>query len=130
MSRIQIPAQCVKNPAHDVWVGWDSPLESYFGQVYDREIQASTDPDDERDPVIFWCGASSVGEIKTVSELDSVMRDYCTIPETIAAELLDDYANRSTPSPLQVWGRSIGGPDYVVRDGKTYDAYSGQEIEL
>jgi hypothetical protein len=108
MSRIQIPAEFVRKDAHEVWVGWDSPFESFFGQVYDVLENHYDDPDeDERDPIVFWCGTTS-HEIKTVSELDKVMSDYCTIPEMIAQQLMDDYNNRTEPTALQRWGREFG----------------------
>lgn len=95
MSRIQIPAVDVKNPEHEVWVGYDSPLETYFGQVFDAFEN------------IFWCGASGVGEIQTIDELEKVLEPYCNLSLRIKTELHADYLNRTEPSALQRWGRTL-----------------------
>jgi hypothetical protein len=103
MSRIQIPAEDVLNDAHVVWVGWDSPLESFFGQVYDvleNHYGSGLPQDGPDDPVIFWAGTSCVGEIPTVPILVDVMSPYCKISSEVQTQLLADYNNRTTPTPL------------------------------
>jgi hypothetical protein len=98
MSRVQIPDNFTKGGL-EVFVGWDNPLETFFGQVYDRSKP-------EAEQIIYWIGLQ-VGEIPTVSELDDRMKNFCTIPETIAAELVDAKRDRTEPTPLQRFMREL-----------------------
>jgi len=49
MNRHEIPA---KNPVHQVFVGWDHPLLTFFVQVYDR-IKLDDDVAETYDPVVL-----------------------------------------------------------------------------
>lgn len=98
MGRIQISAEAISNPNHTVVVGWDSPLETFFAQVFDY---TETD-DDDCDPIIEWIGISA-GEIPTVNMLADMLEPYCFISPEIASQLQKDYENRTEPTALQKW---------------------------
>lgn len=98
MSRIQIPSEAVSNPNYTVVVGWDSPLETFFAQVYDY---SDTD-DDDCDPLIEWIG-TEVNEIGSVEMLADMIEPYCYMPPGVANQLQEDYNNRTEPTELQKW---------------------------
>ena len=54
-------------------VGYDAPLDTYFGQVIDLE----TDNDTER--MVLWVG-TSVHEITGVERLSELVAPYATLP--------------------------------------------------
>lgn len=55
-------------------VGWDPPLETFFGQVYKTDEEGRVDVyeegGEEKDGTIHWVGATS-HEIPTIDELES-----------------------------------------------------------
>jgi hypothetical protein len=83
MSHYKITA---KNPQHEVHVGWDTMLISFFGQVRDTTIE---EDDDERDPIIHWVGTSPP-QILSVPDLAKAMRQYANIPAEIQLKLYAD----------------------------------------
>jgi hypothetical protein len=75
-------------PHLKVIVGWDPPLQTFFGQVHDLQPQ---DPDDN--PVL-WVGAGPP-QLISVAELEEALKDYCTIsPELRATLEADEAADR------------------------------------
>jgi hypothetical protein len=92
MSRYQIPAQ---DPRFDVVVGWDSPLATFFCQVFDT----TTDADDDTS-CVFWEG-SEVQSIPTLDALHAHIRPFATIPEATCAQLRRDQEHATPRSPLQ-----------------------------
>lgn len=76
MSRHLIMA--LNSNEHMIWVGWDSPLGTYFGQVFNRNTS-------EGDKSIYWVG-TEINEIKTTSELRRRLATYAQLsPETVVA---------------------------------------------
>jgi hypothetical protein len=71
------------NPKLVCYVGWDQPLMTYFGQVYDPMIQ----DDDER--IIHWVG-TSLGELYEIDELQRAMSRFALIPHSMRITLHGD----------------------------------------
>lgn len=82
MSRHAIPG---KNPAHDVVVGWDPPLQTYFCIILDP----SKDEDDGGYTVL-WVGADRPREVVTAVELQDKVRGFAIIPQDVFAQLMAD----------------------------------------
>ena len=80
MSRRDIPARAA---GHTVFVGWDRPLQSFFGQVYDERR------DEEENP-IFWIGADRPGQVGAVDELAAAIAPYAEITPAMRRTLQDD----------------------------------------
>lgn len=99
MARIQISAEDVSNPNHEVFVGYDSPFESYFAQVYDQTLSEDENP-------VYWVG-TEVREIKSIYNLAIMLEPFCTLSEDMRAKLKADFDNRTEPTALQKWGRSL-----------------------
>ena len=91
MSRYQILAI---HPNHEAFVGWDSPMTTFFVQVFDRSIE---DPDDQ---LLLWFGDEDRA-IPTLQQLQEMIADYATIPTNILTQLEADYDQPWAASPLQ-----------------------------
>lgn len=100
MSRHEIPA---KRADVIVSVGWDSPLQTYFAQVEQK------DPSDEDEGILLWVGGSPK-EIQTPEALAGALAAYADLSaETIAALRADFVADLDrAPTPLQ--RRRLGLP--------------------
>jgi hypothetical protein len=81
MSRHRIPGL---NPNLEIYVGWDHPLLTFFGQVYDPAIKEGED-----DPIIYWVGTSP-RKIYRVEDLVRVMRRYAEIDPDMQSTLYFD----------------------------------------
>jgi hypothetical protein len=81
MSRHLIPSL---NSNHEVYVGWDHPLLTYFGQVYDLSIEE----EDER--LVYWIGADPGQHIYEIEELAVRMRKYADISNEMRVTLYGD----------------------------------------
>jgi hypothetical protein len=81
MSRHQIPA---RDPNHEVIVGWDRPLQTFFVQVYDKRKKGT---DDE---LIMWCGASRPRELYEVEDVRRVVGQYAELTADMASTLYGD----------------------------------------
>jgi hypothetical protein len=79
LSRHRIPGL---NAKHEVWVGWDRPLGSFFGQVYDPGR-------DEDDTIIHWVGAVPPW-LREVSFLVAAMKPYAELTTAMQRRLFDD----------------------------------------
>jgi hypothetical protein len=79
MSRHQIPGL---DPRHEVWVGWDRPLMTYFGQVYDHSRTEEENP-------ILWVG-TNWREISGISTLARHMDPYAELSQDIRMVLFAD----------------------------------------
>ena len=86
-------------PAHDattaVIVGWDPPLQTFFGQV----MQPVTSVDED-DTCVVWVGTQPQ-EIPTVAQLCTHLHPYADIPVTMQARLTRDQASSPPPTALQ-----------------------------
>ena len=57
------------NPRHLVYVGWDPPLSTYFGQVYDPARGEDENP-------IYWIGTDRPAQFPEVAELVKAMEKH------------------------------------------------------
>lgn len=80
MSRHSIPAI---NLDYEVIVGWDRPLQTFFGQVRDPMV-------DEEKEIIYWIGADYPGQIPEVADLVRAMMPYAEIVPAMQAALHQD----------------------------------------
>lgn len=82
MSRHTIPGI---NPDHDVVVGWDPPLQTYFAIV----IDPTKDEEDEAyNPL--WLGADRYEEIDRVYDLVEKVKPYANVPPEVRRQLVID----------------------------------------
>jgi hypothetical protein len=93
MSRYIIPASTTQ---YHVVVGWDPPLATFFGEVWDPTVP---DEDDET-ACILWAGAA-LGALPTVDALQACLQAYATIPAAVVAQLQQDGATPTPRTPLQ-----------------------------
>jgi hypothetical protein len=86
--------------AHDatlvVTVGWDPPLQTFFGQVMHPAASAEQD-----DTCVLWVGTQPQ-EIPTVAQLWPHLHPYADIPLPLHARLTRDQASSPPPTALQV----------------------------
>lgn len=87
MSRHTIPG---KNPSHDVVVGWDPPLQTYFAIILDP-----TKDEEDKGYTVLWVGADRPMEIDRVSNLVAAISRYAIVPKDIVRQLVIDR-NRDT----------------------------------
>jgi hypothetical protein len=92
MSRYSIPAYETR---YHVVVGWDPPLETFFGQVF---VPAATADDD--DACVLWVGGA-LRALPTVAVLQACLRGYATIPPDVVVQLQQDGATPTPRTPLQ-----------------------------
>jgi hypothetical protein len=72
MSRHEIPAIY---PDHKIVVGWDHPLLTYFGIVYNTAKEAE---DNETGEIIAWVG-TSLRELYEIDDLQHAIRSHVAI---------------------------------------------------
>jgi hypothetical protein len=105
MSRYSIPAL---HSEHQIVVGWDSPLASFFAEVIDQNLEAAIArgecSEEEVEPMLLWVGAIP-GEIPTLEQLQAVIAPFAVIPNDTIAQLQSDYDQPWSPSPMQQFGR-------------------------
>lgn len=80
MSRHEIPAL---DANHEVVVGWDHPLLTYFVQVYDKRKKGT---DNE---LIRWWG-TSLRELYEISDVHRVIRNHAELSPDMASTLYGD----------------------------------------
>ena len=80
---------------HEIVVGWDNPLETFFVQVWDE----SSDADDP----VLWVGTTPEA-VATVEALAALARPYGEIPDELLMQLREDFALRG---PLTEWQRRM-----------------------
>lgn len=73
------------NPEHDIVVGWDPGLATYFAQVFPCHEQEG----EEYRAELLWAGTSP-GEIPNTEQLANVLRKFATIPDDIVSQLKSD----------------------------------------
>ena len=79
MSRYQILG---RNPAHEVIVGWDPAIKSYFGQVFDPGL------DQEYNPV--YTVGYQPGQIADLADLARLMERFADIDTEMLVMLTGD----------------------------------------
>ena len=69
-------------------VGWDPPLQTFFGQVYkvDEEDERVEEDKDGNDGMILWVGTRHA-EIQSVDDLARKLQFHVMLPENIRKEL-------------------------------------------
>lgn len=82
MSRHEIPA---RDPAHKIIVGWDHPLQTFFMQVIDRELEDGG----HDDKFVSWRGTRP-REIYEVDELGRRLARYAELTPDMGATLYGD----------------------------------------
>jgi hypothetical protein len=90
MSRYILPP---RTPGLVVIVGWDPPLETFFGQVLNRWAAS------EEDQCLAWVGARARA-IPTVEQLEALLSDYAHFTETWRARLRLDRETSPRPRRL------------------------------
>jgi len=88
MSRHTIPGL---NPKHEVAVGWDAPMGTFFGLVSDPSLPV------DHDDTVLWVG-KGFNSIGTVDGLVDAMKAHATIPPDMIAKLADDRAREGDKS--------------------------------
>jgi hypothetical protein len=87
-------------PAHDrtlrVTVGWDPPLQTFFGQV----VRPATAPHAD-DTLVAWLGTRAQ-EISSVAQLCRQLAAYAVIPRATQARLAREQRESRPPTALQV----------------------------
>lgn len=91
MSRYRIPHP---NPAYEVIVGWDNPLQTFFCQVIDESVPM------HEDHVLYWQGTTP-GAIPTVDALAELMSGYVTLTDAEKGRLVQDQQQRTEPTAFQ-----------------------------
>ncbi len=71
------------NPRHLVYVGWNPPLSTYFGQVYDPGRGEDENP-------IYWIGTDRAGQFPEVAELVKAMAKYAVVRAEMIRTLFHD----------------------------------------
>lgn len=64
-------------------IGWDRPLGSFFGQVYDPRLGEGANP-------VFWIGADRPGQVPELADLVVAMAPYAHLPPALLATLQHD----------------------------------------
>lgn len=80
MSRHQIAGL---NPRHTVFVGWDPPLRSYFGQVYDPTKAEDENP-------VLWVGADRPQQLRAIHDLAEAMSGFAELDAPTIRRLFQD----------------------------------------
>jgi hypothetical protein len=92
-------------PAHDrtlrVTVGWDPPLQTFFGQV----VRPATAPHAD-DTLVVWIGTRAQ-EIPSVAQLGRQLAASAAMPRAMQARLAREQRARRPPTALQVRLRQV-----------------------
>jgi len=71
---------------YEILIGWDSPLQYFFGTVWDK---AQLDNDDEI-WIVFATLSLPEGGVGTVAELSRLLQPYVELPPHVIAALSED----------------------------------------
>ena len=93
MSRHLLPAH---DPTLRVTVGWDPPLQTFFGQV----VRPATAPYAD-DTLVVWIGTRAQ-EIASVAQLCRQLAAYAAIPRATQVRLAREQCASRPPTALQV----------------------------
>lgn len=78
-----------------VFVGWDTPLQTFFAQVLGTPKAPGGDPS-----TVLWVGTNT-GECLSIQDLARQISPWATLPPGIAANLERERDSASSPTPLQ-----------------------------
>lgn len=120
MSRHHIPTK--DSERYECIVGYDAPLDTFFGQVIDREInariqrrwqereaaaraaiaagqkpEAEDDSDDSEDYFALWIG-TSVGEVQSVIALTRALVSFAELSLEMQTALEEDRKREARPA--------------------------------
>ena len=84
---------CIATDPHEIVVGWDPPLQTYFLQIIDPAKS-------EEEELLLWLGAAP-HDLPTVASLAVALVPYTVLPEELARQLETERAESPPPSPLQ-----------------------------
>lgn len=87
-SRYHIDAK--ERDRYSVVVGWDSRLQTYFGQVTRKDTDRDWD-------MTLWKGTNP-RELGSVEELQKALKDYATIPREVQNALAFDMGPYESPA--------------------------------
>jgi hypothetical protein len=107
MSRYRITSHASRS---EVIVGWDPPLETFFGQVF---VPAAAEEDD--DACVLWVGGA-LRALPTVAVLQECLRGYATLPEDVVARLHHDEVTTTQRTPLQERMVQLLAPDRAEKE--------------
>ncbi len=79
---------------HQVIVGWDPPMQTLFGQVFDTTVE------EDDAACVLWVGLE-VQALTTVAALQDALQAYATLPTAVVAQLQHDQATTPPRSALQ-----------------------------
>ena len=85
-----------KDEQFEVVVGWDDPLGTFFGQVFD--VQAGGGADDD---VFLVMVGYKPGGITDLAGLQEAVASYASIPTNMCLTLLAEQENRRLPTEFQ-----------------------------
>ncbi len=93
MNRYRIPGT---HPQHEVIVGWDNPLQTFFCTVHD------TSRKEDEPHLILWRG-TAYAEIQTFAALQTATYNYTNIPIDVCLALNKDQEEGAhwIPGPAQ-----------------------------
>jgi hypothetical protein len=109
-------------PDHEVVVGWDNQLETFFAQVWDNRNEEEESP-------VLWVGCRR-GEVPSADLLAALVRPYAEIPEATLEQLQEDYAQRHSPERPQELADLAGWLDQAARAGSARQAASPEALSL
>jgi len=72
------------DPTHDVVVGWDPPLHTFFAQVLDTKVDEADDNYE-----VVWIG-TSYGEVPDPAAVIAAVRPFATIADELCRTLQVD----------------------------------------
>lgn len=81
---------------HEVVVGWDNPLQTYFVQVFPPE---PADPDEDERP-LAWLGGFP-DELPTLEALMKVLKPYAALTQETMQQLSRDKRDAPPLSEIQ-----------------------------
>jgi hypothetical protein len=94
MSRHTIPAL---NDKFTVVVEWDNPMRTYFAQVE----RATTDEEDDEDPVILWLG-DTPDQVPNPESLREPLAPFAILPDETLCQLREDRAKSAGRPPTHL----------------------------
>jgi hypothetical protein len=124
MSRYQIPVRpehLATMPNAQAFVGWDNPLQTFYGQVLDPNRPA------DQPEAVFWIGAVPHAYPDVVA-FGLAMAPWAQVPMRVLAALVRDRALATPPTPLQqalsrLTYRDMGPQTCAAAAPMTQDAY-------
>jgi len=72
------------NPVHDVTVGWDPPMETYFAQVFD-----TTDDEENDSYEVLWIG-TRFQEVLNPAAVIAAVAPFASLPADLLGQLARD----------------------------------------